>query len=237
MPAENNNQDLIYFLLLIVASICIWLYFKLKAEKKDREKLVKENTKLIADNALLEAEHLKFQLTPHTLNNILQNLQSIAKKLNTGMETLSETLDYILYKGNKHMVSVEEELQFIEKYLELNDLFTSELDSIKLHKNIQQKSKYYSTPCLPHLISAYFIENAFKHGDIHHPDFLQVSVRLTDSNFELIVKNKIGNRKNGKGGIGLVNMKKRLELLVNGKYEVKTEELNSIYSSKLLIQF
>lgn len=235
---DDNNNEILYLFILVLAGFCVWLYTQLKKEKRQQEKLRKENTKLIADNALLEAEHLKFQLTPHTLNNIMQNLKSIAKKLNTGMETLSETLDYILYKGNKHMVSVEEELQFIEKYLELNDLFTSELDSIKLHKNIQQKSKYYSTPCLPHLISAYFIENAFKHGDIHHPDFLQVSVSLNDSNFELSVENKIGNRKNnGKGGIGLINMKKRLELLTNGKYEVKAEEVNGVYSSKLLIHF
>lgn len=235
---EDNNNEIFYLLIFTLAGFCVWLYTQLKKGKQQQDKLSKENARLIADNALLEAEHLKFQLTPHTLNNIMQNLKSISKKLNTGMETLSETLEYILYKGSKHMVSVEEELAFIEKYLELNDLFISELDSIKLHKNIQSKSKYFSTPCLPHLISAYFIENAFKHGDIHHPDFLQVSVGLTDTSFELIVKNKIGNRKNnGKGGIGLVNMKKRLELLANGKYEIKTEEVNGAYSSKLLIHF
>lgn len=235
---ENGNGEFLYLLILLLVGFCFWLYTRLKKEKRQQEKLRKENTKLIADNALLEAEHLKFQLTPHTLNNIMQNLKSIAKKLNTGMETLSETLDYILYKGNKHMVSVEEELAFIEKYLELNDLFTSELDSIKLHKTISPNSKHYNRPCLPHLISAYFIENAFKHGNIHHPEFLQVNVRLTDSDFELTVKNKVGNRKNnGKGGIGLANMKRRLELLTNGKYEIKTEELNGEYFSKLVIRF
>lgn len=235
---NDNNNEVLYLLILALAGFCVWLYTQLRKAKQQQENLSKENTKLIADNALLEAEHLKFQLTPHTLNNIMQNLKSIAKKLNTGMETLSETLEYILYKGKTHMVSVEEELVFIERYLELNDLFTSELDSIKLEKNIQTKSLYYSTPCLPHLISAYFIENAFKHGNIHHPEFLKVSVCLTDNNFELTVKNKVGNRKNhGKGGIGLTNMKKRLELLTNGKYEVKSEEVNGEYFAKLLIHF
>ncbi len=235
----DNNNEILYLSILGLLGFCFWLYIQLKKERKQQEKLSKDNAKLIADNALLEAEHLKFQLTPHTLNNILSNLKSIASKLNSGMESLSETLEYILYKGNKHIVSVEEELVFIERYLELNDLFTTEVDAIKLDKSkINTQSKLYSSPCLPHLISAYFIENAFKHGNIHHPEFLRISVSLTDTQFELTVKNKIGNRKhNEKGGIGLMNMKKRMELLSNGKYNIKTEEVNGEYYSKLMIQF
>lgn len=57
------------------------------------------------------------------------NLKLIAKKLNKGMDALSETLDYILYKGNeKHLVSIEDEFNFIRKYLTLNDLFIREIN-------------------------------------------------------------------------------------------------------------
>jgi two-component system LytT family sensor kinase len=235
----DNNNEVLYLAILALAGFCVWLYMQLKKERKQQEQLSKENAKLIADNALLEAEHLKFQLTPHTLNNIMSNLKSIASMLNSGMESLSETLEYILYKGKRHIVSVEEELGFIDKYLELNKLFTTEVDAIKLDKSkVNTQSKFYSSPCLPHLISAYFIENAFKHGNIHHPEFLRISVSLTDTQFELTVKNRIGNRKNnGKGGIGLANMKKRMELLSSGKYDIKTEEVNGEYFSKLTIVF
>lgn len=142
----ENDNGLLWFLLLVLTIGCVWLYAKLKSEKKQREKITRENTRLIADNALLEAEHLKFQLQPHTLNNILTNLKVIASKLNKGMDSLSETLDYILYKGNTHLVSVKDEITFIQKYLALNDLFISEIDSIKFDgSQVNSSSKYYTS--------------------------------------------------------------------------------------------
>jgi len=226
----------ITFVIIVFALITYWLYRKFK---KDTELLRKENTKLEADNALLKAEHLKFQLQPHTLKNILANLKVIASKLNKGMDSLSETLDYILYKGNAHLVCVEDEMNFIEKYLALNDLFTSEIDSIKLnYSNVNQKSKFFSTPCIPHLITAYFIENAFKHGDVNHPEFLSIDLKLTDNNFEMNVMNRVRKIPNeSKGGIGLKNMNERLELLLAGNFEIKTYCIGQVYHSTLNINF
>lgn len=240
------DKDTSIILLLIVTGLCIWLYTKLKKEKiindnlsKERDHLAGANSRLIADNALLEAEHLKFQLQPHTLNNILANLKLISSKLNKGLDALSETLDYILYKGNTHLVSIEEELNFLKKYLDLNDLFITEIDSIKINlSNVNNNSKYYKTKCLPHLISAYFLENAFKHGDISHPNFLNLEIKLSDTSFEMIVINKIRKKAiETNGGIGLSNMKKRLELLQSGKFEINTNHNDQEYVASLIIRF
>ena len=234
----KNNDALIFFLLVFIG-VCIWLYIKLKKEKKLRDAVSKENAKLIADNALLLNEHLKFQLQPHTLNNILANLKVFSNKLNKGLDSLSETLEYILYRGNNHLVSVQDELHFIKKYLELNDLFTNEIDSIKLDTTqVIPTSKYYYTTCIPHLITAYFIENAFKHGDINHADFLSIDLILTDRQFTMKVINKIKKKPTtGNGGIGLKNMKERLDLLLPGKYEISNSCNEQEYQSNLLIHF
>ncbi len=226
-------------ILLIAAIIgCIVLYIKLskasshnsqldtknKNLNSENKSLQRLNSKLEADNALLEAEQLKFQLQPHTLNNILANLKSIANKLNKGMGSLSETLHYILYKGQTHLVSIEDELNFIKKYLALNDLFISEIDTIKFDdSHIDSNAKHYTSPCVPHLVTAYFIENAFKHGDVNHPEFLKIEVKLSDTTFEMNVVNRIRKKENEtKGGLGLTNMKKRLDLLLSDKYKVIT---------------
>lgn len=233
-----NNEVLILTIILIL-SLCIWLYLKLKTEKKKRELLATENRQLIADNALLEAEHLKFQLQPHTLNNILAHLKVTANKLNRGMDSLSQTLEYILYKGQTHLVSIKDEINFVEQYLKLNDLFISEIDSIKLDDSqINHNSKYYNSPSVPHMITAYFIENAFKHGDVNHPDFLKIKIKLSDRTFEMIVENRV-QKKNAqkKAGLGLINMKKRLDLLMTGKYEIKTNFDETKYFSTLIINF
>jgi len=234
----ENNEGLIFIIIVFIA-VCIWLYTKFKNEQKQREKISRENARLLADNALLEAEHLKFQLQPHTLNNILTNLKLIAKKLHNGMDSLSETLDYILYKGNTHLVSVQDEITFIKKYLALNDLFISEIDSIKFDSSqVISNSKYFTSNCVPHLITAYLIENAFKHGDVNHPEFLKIQLKLSDTTFEMNVVNRIRQKPNGaKGGLGLTNMKKRLDLLLTGKYEIKNSCNEQEYFSNLIIRF
>ena len=234
----ENNGDLTLVVVILIALI-IWLYNKFIKEQKERNKLASENIKLIADNALMEAEHLKFQLQPHTLNNILANLKVISSKLNKGMDALSEILEYILYKGNNHLVSIEHELEFVRQYLKLNDLFISEVDAIKLDTGqVNSKSKYFSTACIPHLITAYFIENAFKHGDVKSPDFLKIEFKLSDTFFEMTVINKVRNKSNEiKGGIGLNNMRKRLDLLLTEKFEIKNTSSDKEYQSKLIIYF
>jgi len=233
----NNDGQGIIFLLIIFIGISFWLFTKFKKEKKQRTILANENQRLLVENALFEADHLKFQMQPHTLNNILAKLKVIAKKLNKGMDSLSETLDYILYKGHKHFVSIEDEINFIKKYLALNDLFLSQIDSIDFnYSQINENSEHFKSQCIPHLITAYFIENAFKHGDLNHPEFLKIELKLNNTSFEMFVINRFSKKSTEKkGGLGLQNMKKRLDLLVANKYEIKTSCNEQEYFSTLII--
>ena len=76
-------------------------------------------------------------------------------------------------------------------------------------------------PCLPHLVTGYMLENAFKHGDVEHPDFLRVVISLAGDEFRLEVTNRIGRRnRDGQGGIGLKNMNERLETILDGAFEL-----------------
>ena len=229
----------IFVLILAIIVVFIWLYRQIQYLHQQKKALTRENVQLLADNALFEADHLKFQLQPHTINNILTNLKVMANKLNKGMDALSETLDYILYSGNTHLVSVDDEMKFIKKYLALNDLFISEIDSIKLTSSqVDINSKKFTSKCIPHLITAYFIENAFKHGDVNHVDFLNIELKLSDLTFEMNVVNRIRQKPNGeKGGLGLINMRKRLDLLYGGKYEIRNNYKDQEYFSNLTIQF
>lgn len=237
MGIEDNKA--LFLLIAIITSLCIWLYYKLVVEKKERQKISDENRKLIADNALLEAEHLKFQLQPHTLRNMVGALHIAAKNLHKGSEALADTLDYILYQDKKHLVSVKDELEFIESYKSLQGNFVHQTNSIKIEKSgIDTSSKYYETACIPHLITAYFIENAFKHGDINHPEFLTIRIKLSNQTFELTVINRFKHKPSTeKGGLGLNNMRKRLELLHSGKYEIKNSCNEQEYHSTLIIHF
>jgi len=249
----NDDNEIVLFVLALIIAV-IWLAIKLnKANKLNKKldkqnadltnqnnKLHRENSQLIADNAMLEAEHLKFQLQPHTLGNVVTTLNAIAKNLHRGTESLAESLNYILYKGNTHLVTVEEEISFIKKYIQLNQLLYSDIISTSIDDSqVSKSSKYYNTQCIPHLISAYLVENAYKHGDKTHPDFLRIVLKLSDYSFEMTVINRLNKKttENKNGGLGLKNMEKRLELLLNGKYEVKRSCNEQEYHSTLIIRF
>jgi two-component system LytT family sensor kinase len=245
-------EDSSGLVVLIILVISIWLFIKLRSARKERDalraekdrlealknSLVKEKAEMEAENAMLASEHLKFQLQPHTLNNILANLKAISSKLSRGMDSLSSTLDYILYKGRTHLVSVEDELGFVESYRKLNDLFLAEVDAIVIDtKELDKGSPHFKQPCIPHLISAYFIENAFKHGDKNHPEFLRIRLKLDSQLFQLHVTNRIRQKPDDRlGGLGLKNMEKRLELLMAGRYRINTSSTADEYHAILTIQ-
>ena len=245
-------QDGGELVLLLLLAIAIWLFVKLRRTRKERDSLDREKQQLIeakeklhgkmveleGENAVLASEHLKFQLQPHTLNNILANLRAISSKLSRGMDSLSTTLEYILYKGRTHMVSVKEEIGFIETYLQLNDIFLPEVVTFKPNiEDVDRTARWYDEACIPHLISAYFIENAFKHGDKDHHEFLRIRVKLDHQQFQLQVTNRVKQKPDERpGGLGLANMEKRLELLMAGRYEVRTSSTHEEYHATLTIQ-
>ena len=239
-------MDAAHFILtLALLGLATWAFVQLRGVRSARARMQAEKDALLrslaeleAKNALLETEQLQFQLQPHTLNNILANLRTIATKLSRGMDALSGTLEYILYKGKTHFVSVQEELLFMETYLKLNDLFLTGVDAIKLDQDeVDRSAPAYARPAIPHLITAYFIENAFKHGDRDHPEFLRVRVKLTREVFELQVDNRMKPVPGtSEGGLGLQNMKKRLELLMGSRFEMQTLGTEDSYRSLLTIR-
>ncbi len=209
---------------------------KLKAEK---EHLIKAKAELEAENALLETHHLKFQMQPHALNNILAELKAVSKKLERGMGSLSSTLEYILYKGQMNLVSVTEEVSFLREYIRLHEMFVNGMDAMELDDSgIDPRSPFYDRPCIPHLVTGYLVENAFKHGDKNHPEFLRIKVKLNDKFFQAQVSNRVLPKpRHGPGGLGLHNMKKRMDLLLPDRWRLDSNQEGEVYHAILTIHF
>lgn len=239
------------FLLGIPVALVV-LFIKLRRTRKERDallkekerisahrdELIKENAGLEAENALLQQDNLKIQLEPHTVKNIMGRLQAYASNLSHGMDTMMKTMDYVLYKGSSHTVSVEEEVGFMRSYMDMQAIVRKERDGMVLITDkIDKNSRWYSQPCIPHLVTGYLLENAFKHGDVEHPEFLRVVVSLVGNDFRMEVINMVG-RKHGTaaGGIGLKNMEERLESLLDGSFHIEHGPVSSdIYRAVLTI--
>jgi len=225
---------------IVITVITIFLLISLILWYQERERRIdfeeRINT-LESKNKELYTDKLKFQLQPHALSNILMHLQITASKMNKGMDALSETLEYILYEGKQDYVCIEKEVQFIDKYLNLNKLFIQDKSAVVVDKSeLDIDSIYYKKKCIPHLFSACFIENAFKHGDLNDKDFLQVSFSIIENTFHFTVKNKIKNgviKNDIISGIGIKNLKERLEILSPEKYSMKYKCTDKFYIAKL----
>ncbi len=247
----------IYLILVIILGFIIFLisisFYGYKTEKEDElqklsdlnidfssqlDKSIKKIEELKIEKIKYQADLLKFKLQPHTINNLLSNLKLISNKLNKSIEILTENLNYILYGDNNNYSTIEEEIKFTTNYLKLNDIFLNQIDAIDLKTDIDSDSIYFNSYCIPHLITAYFIENAFKHGDKYQSNFLKVYIKLEKSNFELYVINKVKlSSNNNLKGIGLKNMEERLDIFLNGKYELEVSEKNNEFHSRLIINF
>jgi LytS/YehU family sensor histidine kinase len=226
-------------ILLVVLAILLLVAFGYIAYlQQQNSRMLKRNADISAKNTSLEMHKLKFALQPHTLNNILANLKAMSNQISRSMDSLSEILEYIFYNGEEHLESIENEVEFIRGYVQLQSVFTREIDSIKLDvEHLDERSSKYSEPLIPHLITAYLIENAFKHGDINHPDFLNVTLSSSDNNFSIVVKNKTKrNYESRTKGIGLTNMHQRLKHLKEGKYTFETSKSEDEFTAALTIK-
>ncbi|MBL0127242.1 MAG: sensor histidine kinase [Flavobacteriales bacterium] len=234
--------------LLVVGILVLWFVLngRLRTTRRERDRLLREKAELTKakeelarENILLETHHLKFQMQPHALNNILSELKASSKKLERGMGALSSTLEYILYKGQMNLVKVADEVAFVRHYIQLHEMFVVDLDAVQLDESgVDHGSRYFEQECIPHLVTGYLIENAFKHGDRKHPDFLRIKLKLNEKFFQVHVANRIPSKpREGIGGLGLFNMKKRMDLLMPDRWRYDTHQEGEVYHAILTIEF
>lgn len=183
-------------------------------------------------NAEAELAWLKNQLNPHFLFNTLNNISSLVQiDQDTAQESigqLSDLLRYTLYESNHELVAVDGEIEFMRNYIELmrlrcNELSTVEVDMVEPPKPLR---------VVP-LLFISLIENAFKHGvNSRKRSFVSISFHADGDNLIFTCQNSNQPRQEvdrGGSGIGLENLKRRLELAYGGRYEYKQEIRDDIY--------
>ncbi len=212
--------------------------FFIQQEKNELEKM-----KLTTELQLREAELklLKAQVQPHFLFNTLNNLYGLTlEKSDEAPELvlrLSEILDYILYRCDANRVPLSEEIKNLKNYIEIEKIRYSE--NLKL--NLQFPEETNSLIIAP-LMLLPFVENAFKHGVSNFPGktFVELKVVLVERNLIFNIKNSKNTRLKSEGqtlkGIGLKNVKKRLELMYPGKYMLNIEDGEETFSVNLTIE-
>jgi LytS/YehU family sensor histidine kinase len=140
------------------------------------------------------------------------------------VEKLSDVLEYVLYDSQSNFVSLRREVEFARKFVEYNETRTGARFSVKFSDMIPTNSAFLDKESVAPMITAYFIENAFKHSDVKSEDgFVHITSRLEDGFFHFVVENKARAAESPtlRGGMGKENMAKRLSIFYKDRYTVQ----------------
>jgi hypothetical protein len=230
---EMIDAMMLFFNMFFVVLVAIAIkFYKRWSEKDFREQQVQK------EKVEVELQMLKTQINPHFLFNTLNSIYVLAMKKSEQtadvVMMLSDILDYILYRIDAPKIAITNEIKIIENYIELEKIrFT---DRVHLTFTSSFKSKDIQIP--PMLIIP-FVENAFKHGVGKSMDksWIKISIEETDQMLNIEVSNTKSQNilKSETGGIGLLNVKKRLDLIFNDSYKLDISERNNRFDVFLSI--
>lgn len=199
----------------------------------------RDKKKIENENLQSELKFLKNQINPHFLFNTLNNVYALAliksEKTPEIILKLSELLRYMLYECNEAKVKLSDEINYIKNYIDLERLRQKADTTIELNVD-GEISDQTITP----LLFTPFLENAFKHGvnKVLENPCVKISILVACDDLSFIISNskpefKDSMIKNSQGGIGLVNVTKRLELLYQGNYSLEIVNTTTKYEIEL----
>ena len=234
------NGDVVPFLPVIVPVIfafAVSTSIEITARWYQQSQLEKD-----IENERLNSEllFLKSQINPHFLFNTLNNIYSLAVDKSDHTETsilmLSQMMRYMLYDTNAKKVELTKEIEYIENYLELQKLRLSQSKNIKIESRVVGNIDQHS---IAPLLLIPLVENAFKHG-VSYQQSSKIAVSFECNNDQLYFKvqntkpvDHLDKNLYHPSGIGLKNIKRRLDLLYPGRYQFFIEDTANQYIVEL----
>lgn len=234
VPMLGPGEAVAFFggLMLMGLNLGVKLYFKTQEDREQRERLEKQDLER-------QLEYLRYQVNPHFFMNTLNNIHALVdinpERAKTTIVELSKMMRYILYEGDKKLIPIQREALFLKNYIELMRLRYSSRVSINL-----DIPEMMPDVMLPPLLLIIFVENAFKHGVSYAaPSFIDIKVTVTQEMLQFKCRNsrqeQKPDEKKKKGGVGLANARRRLDLLFHDKYSLEIKEDDKEYDVQLEI--
>jgi LytS/YehU family sensor histidine kinase len=230
--------ELVKYFVIYIGLTTLFMLSKYWFQLLESRKKLAETEKEKIQNELIA---LKAQVNPHFLFNSLNTIYSLALK--QSKETpyvilkLSNVLRYMIYESNEKLVDLEKEMEFIYNYIDLQKLRIHHPEQIDFNVEGELGDQKIAP-----LIFIVFIENAFKHGikgDTQR-QFVQINIRVTQKEIDFITENNKGQtdhvEEDPYKGLGLENVKRRLELVYPGKYDLTINDNNDKFMVRLILQ-
>ena len=192
--------------------------------------------KLKEQRLQLELKYLKAQLHPHFFFNTLNNIYSLAlyqsEKTAPMVEKLSQLMRYIVYNGKEDRVPLQKEIEFLQNFVQLENIRHD--DSCLISFTVQGDAHGI---CIPPLLFMPILENSFKHG-LNVIDNPWMEAGMLIENNEIIFEVRNNNPQStphGKSGIGLENLRQRLDLLYPNKHTILIQQTKNQFEVNLTL--
>jgi len=233
--AGNGLSNTILFVFIIVFGLSAAYFFL-----KEWARAEKFRIQLEAVQFDTEVKFLKSQVNPHFLFNTLNNLFSMAQKkgnedLADGISKLSGMMRYMIYESNEEKVPLKKEIEYLQDCIVLNKLRYADSEVVVKFNYPSDTSGVNIAPML--FIS--FVENAFKHGVIiGKSSEIDISIAVSNKQLTFSCTNIIYSVKkmeHEKSGIGLENVKRRLDLVYPHKHQLAIKDSNGKFAVELKI--
>lgn len=233
--SRGEIVDIFSAIMEVGSATMILVVVKLAWDATVKQQKIDSLNRMMAES---ELDYLKQQINPHFLFNNLNNLYAYAiensPKTPKIILQLSAILRYMLYDCKAKTVSLIKEEENIRSFIELNKLQLEGKGNVNYHSRLD--NDYFIAP----LILIVFVENAFKHSQAGQSEGIEIDVNIEVQNGELIMQcsnTYYKNENSGEldGGIGLQNVKNRLELIYTDKHYLNIEDSNGKHSVLLKI--
>lgn len=231
LPMLGPGELVAFFggLLLMGMNLGVKLYF-MSQRDRERQKIIDQR------NLEQQMEYLKYQVNPHFFMNTLNNIHALVdidpERAKTTIVELSKMMRHILYEGSKKLIPLTREVDFLNLYVQLMRLRYTR----KVHINVDVPPQLPELK-LPPLMLIIFVENAFKHGISYREEsFIDIKLRVENKRLLFSCCNSKPTqvqRTNEKGGMGLQNVRQRLELLYDDDYTLDISDGEKTYEVKL----
>ena len=232
---EHDIMAIIVLILMLGANLGIKGYFRSRNDRKRLAELEHENLEQ-------QLEYLRYQINPHFFMNTLNNIHALVdidpEKAKDTILELSKMMRFVLYEGNKQGVPLSREMDFIRHYVTLMQLRYTDKVRITLDLPAEMPDRQ-----IPPLILITFIENAFKHGvSYQHKSFIETRVVVESDELRFSCRNSKGDSRMTvatssatpqQGGVGLANVRKRLNLLYGNAYTLVINNDADVYTVEL----
>ncbi|BDD12359.1 sensor histidine kinase (plasmid) [Fulvitalea axinellae] len=220
----------------IIFFMTFGLLFEYGAAKGKAERETREINRQKQEAELL---FLKNQMNPHFFFNTLNNLYGLVYRKDDRapdiLLKLSETMRYIIYETKNDTVPLQKEIAFVRNYFELEKLRFRNKDRV----NLKTKGEFASPiEKIAPLVLLPCIENCFKHSDVDNrtDTFIDITISVNGKSLSMQCQNSINLEKvHGEGGVGLDNIRKRMELLYPNNHTFETYTQNGIYIADINI--